>query len=142
MLARPRGLVAFAWVDAVGLGGVLAALRAAVAPLASSLPSFVRFSVPDGLWAFAFTRAMVLVWSGTWSRKSAPWILLAPVVAIGSELGQAMHVVPGTFDIVDLVVVTLGSALALARVRRANTVIAVDPSVAGVEAALNDGGLA
>jgi hypothetical protein len=115
MLARPRGLIAFGWFAAVGLGDALAKVRAAVLPFTTALPSFVRFSVPDGLWAFAFTRAMILVWSGTWSRASAPWILLAPMVAIGSELGQGLRIVPGTFDVVDLLSVTLGSALALWR---------------------------
>jgi hypothetical protein len=115
MLARPRGLIAFEWVGAVGLGGALVRARTTILPFTSALPSFVRFSVPDGLWAFAFTRGLVLVWSGTWSRASAPWILLAPTVAIGSELGQAAQIVPGTFDVVDLLSVTLGSALALGR---------------------------
>jgi hypothetical protein len=114
MLTRPRGLIAFGWVRAVGLGGALTTARAAVLPFSTALPSFVRFSVPDGLWAFAFARAMVLVWSGKWSRASAPWLLLGPTVAIGSELGQAMHDVPGTFDVVDLFFVTLGSVFALA----------------------------
>ena len=115
VLARPRGLVAFVWFEALGLGRQLDAARAVTRPMAHVLPSFVLFSVPDGLWAFAFTQAMVVVWSGRWSRASAPWILLGPALAIGSELGQAAGVVPGTFDVVDLLALSLGSAVGLAR---------------------------
>lgn len=50
MLARPRGLIAFGWVDAAGMGGALTAARATVLPYANALPGFVRFSLPDGLW--------------------------------------------------------------------------------------------
>ena len=45
LLARPRGLVAFGWFEAVGLGGTLSAARVAAQPYANALPSFVRFSV-------------------------------------------------------------------------------------------------
>jgi hypothetical protein len=56
-------------------------------------------------------------WKNRLTRASAPWFALGPVLAIGSELRQAARVVPGTFDWIDLTLVTLGCALALARAR-------------------------
>jgi hypothetical protein len=113
MLARPSGLIAFQWFEAFGLGHALKVARAAVAPWSNRLPQFVRFSLPDGLWAFSFTRAMCLVWEDVWTRQSMSWILLGPVVAIGSELGQAIHIIPGTFDIMDLFAVGVACVIAV-----------------------------
>lgn len=117
MLARPANLVAFDWFDAVGLGHLLTAARSATSGIAQALPHAVKFSLPDGLWAFAFTNTMVAIWGRKLSRASAPWIALGPVVAIGSELGQALDLVPGTFDTVDLVCVVVGGLLPLLRLR-------------------------
>lgn len=117
MLARPANLVAFDWFDAVGLGHLLAAARSASSGIAQALPHAAKFSLPDGLWAFAFTNTMVAIWRRKLSRASAAWIALGPVVAIGSELGQALDLVPGTFDTVDLVCVVAGGLLPLVRLR-------------------------
>ncbi len=39
------------------------------------------------------------------------WLLLLPILAISSEIGQFVGIVPGTFDIIDLIFYTAGSVL-------------------------------
>jgi hypothetical protein len=86
--------------------GVVAWLHALVAHVA--MPAFVAGSLPDLAWAFAFGAALALVWDGASLREKTPWLVAGGLLAVGVELGQAVHVVPGTFDIVDLVAITLG----------------------------------
>jgi hypothetical protein len=116
LFARPDGLRMFGWARALGLGGALAQAREQTTPLAHALPGWTLFSLPDALWAFAFARVMGLVWRDRLTRESAPWLLAAPVFALGSEVGQALHVVPGTFDATDLACLMVGVVLGLAPV--------------------------
>ncbi len=107
----------FEWAGTLGVDGLLSRARAAAGPVAHSLPSWIRFSLPDALWAFAVTSLMSLTWKHKLTRESAAWILAGPFLAVGSELGQAAHVVPGTFDVTDLALLVVASGLGLCRVR-------------------------
>jgi hypothetical protein len=119
LLARPSGLRMFAWARTAGAANALDAARSVTAPLAHALPEWVRYSLPDALWSFAFTTLMGLAWKHRATRASAAWLACAPAIAIGSEIGQAFALVPGTFDIVDLGFVSVACALGLRRVLRA-----------------------
>lgn len=128
LLARPRGLLMFDWVGTLGLDAALGWAREASRPLASRAPSWLLFSGPDALWAYAFAALMRGLWRDRLHAESAPWLALGPLLAIGSELGQAAHLVPGTFDWVDLGLVTLASTAALARARRVTLAPIVEAS--------------
>lgn len=123
LLARPRGLVMFDWAGALGLDAALGWAREASRPIASRAPSWLLYSGPDALWAYAFAAFMRGLWRDRLHAESAPWLALGPALAIGSELAQAARLVPGTFDWIDLALVTMASVAALARVRR----VAVTP---------------
>lgn len=93
----------FAWARALGLGGAVEILRAWAAPLRLHVPAFALGSLPDAAWAWAFGAALALVWG----RLSA-WTLAGAAATAALELGQAAHVVPGTFDPVDLAAMLAG----------------------------------
>ncbi|MGC4079467.1 MAG: hypothetical protein QM702_20990 [Rubrivivax sp.] len=117
LLARPANLLVFGWIGSLGLSGPLMRLRETLAPLARALPAWVLFSLPNALWAYAFTVAMSHMWSHKLSRASLPWLAVGPVISIGAELGQGIGLVPGTFDLVDLLTVVIACVAALRRVR-------------------------
>jgi len=98
----------FAWVNALGLRAPLHDARESVATTVAQLPAWVTFSLPDALWAFALMRVFCIIWKDRLTRESAPWLFGAAVIAVGSELGQALSVVPGTFDPIDLVFLFIG----------------------------------
>lgn len=58
---------------------------------------------PDAAWAYALTALLALVWSDDKHGWGRAWIWGGPLLAAGWELGQWAHVVPGTFDVADLV---------------------------------------
>jgi hypothetical protein len=66
--------------------------------------------LPDALWAYSLGAALGLVWLGGAPRTRALWLSAAGVVACLLELGQAVSLVPGTFDGFDLVAMAVGFA--------------------------------
>ncbi len=98
------------------------ALRASVGRI--PMPRVVAGSLPDAAWAWAFGAAMALVWRGSAWRQRAPWLAAGAALALGVELGQAVGIVPGTFDTLDLGAIALGyalGALAAGRQRKTNS---------------------
>ena len=51
------------------------------------------YSLPDGCWVFAGTSWMLLIWG-----RLHPWVFALVVLGVGGELGQALRLVPGTFE--------------------------------------------
>ena len=78
-----------------------------------SLPRFVLYSLPDGFWVYSFTAFMTLVWRGSRSRFRFLWLLSGLALAIACELGQLAGVVPGTYDVLDLLSAIVATLLAL-----------------------------
>jgi hypothetical protein len=77
---------------------------------ATRLPSVIVGSLPDAAWAWAFGAALALIWRGRPWRERAVWLGGGALVALSAELGQAVHVVPGTYDTADLAAIALGFA--------------------------------
>ena len=89
-------------MDSIGLGGHVEAARVGANSMASSIPVAVLYSAPDGAWAYAMTACFARMWRNEPLHSLLAWALLGPALAIGSEVGQALGVVPGTFDFWDL----------------------------------------
>lgn len=113
LLARPTGIRLFAWLEAAGLGASVGFARDVAYPIAVWLPAWLRFSLPNALWVYAFAWLLSYVWAHRPTRESVPWLLVAPGLAIGWEVGQLTGLVPGTFDVLDLAFVLGASVLAL-----------------------------
>jgi len=112
LVCRSPTLRVFDWVAQVGAARRIETMRAFAWPVAHSLPEWLRFSIPDGLWTYALTSAMGLVWSGRHSAPAFGWMMVGIAFGAGGELGQAVGLVPGTFDLVDLAFVIFGFILA------------------------------
>ena len=52
---RTKSLRMFGWFEFIGFNSEISFLRKYVSPLKSWLPSWVYFSLPDGLWVYSFT---------------------------------------------------------------------------------------
>ena len=71
-----------------------------------SVPDWVRFNLPDGLWLYAFLLSVTALWTGASGKLlpgARPWLAGAIVVALGHEFGQAVGVTSGTFDFADVI---------------------------------------
>jgi len=70
-----------------------------------------KYSLPDGLWLFSYTALMLEIWKNRINKQSFFWIFSLPCMALLSEFLQLFKVIPGTFDLIDLIFYILGAAL-------------------------------
>lgn len=78
------------------------------------LASWVRFSLPDALWQYAFCATMAAVWRGEpWTRTKAAFILAPAALGLLVEMGQGVGLVAGTFDVADLAASAASAVLAV-----------------------------
>jgi hypothetical protein len=104
---RSKDVHVVAWMSRIAPRGV-DAMRGTGA---ARVPSAIIGSLPDAAWAWAFGAALALVWRGRPWREKAAWLAGGAVVALSAELGQALHLLPGTYDAVDLVAIAIGFVL-------------------------------
>jgi hypothetical protein len=104
ILWRSQALFLFTWLRQVGLHAPMLALRAHFAGVKHLVPDFILYSLPDGLWLYAFTALMGFIWLNEPNRYLRLfWNLLPVFLAVGSEFGQRFRLIPGTFDWWDVV---------------------------------------
>lgn len=67
----------------------------------AEIPEWVKYSLPDGLWVLSYMLFMNIIWDNR-TTIGYFWIFCLPIIALLSEFGQLFHIVPGTFDAMDL----------------------------------------
>ncbi len=75
------------------------------------LPEWMIYSLPDGLWAFAYALLISMIWSKNKSIFGMIWMASIPILTFGMELLQGVHLLPGTFCFMDLLFIGLGITL-------------------------------
>ena len=108
---RSGGLLMFRWFNFLGIGERIAILRNDTVAWGKTLPNWFLFSLPDGLFLFSYVSLMLAIWNKEVARSGIFWVSSIPVLIILSELGQLFLVVPGTFDIVDLLFYVAGTCI-------------------------------
>ena len=107
---RGTNLRMFGWANEIGFGHAVALLRAELGGWRFVVPGYVIYSLPDALWTYSFARFHYVLYA---RGNCAAWLAVAPAVALGSEVGQAVGIVPGTFDWRDLLLCSAAALLAL-----------------------------
>jgi len=93
----------FALFTEIGLGNWLNSVRQSSLSASAILPKWIIFSLPNGLWAFAYSLIIKTIWSGSKSKIKYFWIISIPVLVLGFETLQLTKVIRGTFSIQDIV---------------------------------------
>ncbi len=110
---RTDTLIMFGWFTKIGLSDIIDFLRSNQHLQNLTIPSWIKFSLPDALWLFSFNYVLLTLWNFNVNRQSAFWLFLAPTIGLFSEMGQLIRVVPGTFDIVDLTFLFIATLIPL-----------------------------
>ena len=127
---RKPSLLVFDWYRAVGLETSINWLRVVTNPYRGFIPRWFIFSFPDGLWVYAVTAFMARLWRGASSTKyRICWISLGLLIGVGSELGQLVGIIPGTFDLKDIVAYSTAFAVALTMETLSNSLMMLKPSL-------------
>ena len=99
LLFRPQTLLMFHVTDALGLSAVINSMRKGIS---SQLPEFIIYNLPGALLAAAYilTTEYFLYRQSVKARILVAGII--PVIGAVSELLQLTGLLPGTFDVADL----------------------------------------
>jgi len=95
LLWRDEHLLIHRSLTVLGLHSYLEPLRTVANGF--SLPEWVRFCLPDGLWSLSY-----ILFIDALVKRSLVWTAVIPAIGAISELLQSIGVLPGTFDIIDL----------------------------------------
>jgi hypothetical protein len=111
ILFRTSNLVMFNWFKKLNILSLIEAVRKHTTPYTNILPNFILYSLPDGLWLFSYLSLILYLWKNEIKNENLFWIFIIPVISILSEFGQLIKLVPGIFDIVDLLMYLVGTIL-------------------------------
>ena len=103
LLLRPRELLFFQWIGLRDPGWLSR----------FTLPDWIIYSLPDGLWAFACALLISALWSDSRTRLRIFWLAVIPVFVLGFECSQLLPQIPGTFDPVDIAFCCAGLVLGI-----------------------------
>lgn len=102
----------FIWFEAFGLSNLIKESRIDLLPIKNHLPKWTYFSLPDGLWMYSFTSALIIYWEGEFDNLKH-WLLIPFFLGVVVEIFQAFKITKGTFDVFDLLFSLSGFLLSL-----------------------------
>jgi hypothetical protein len=103
----------FRWFEVAGLHPVIQRARLFATLLRPHLPTWFIYSLPDAAWVACGVLLFAAIWSGSSHPARHFWVLLAPSLALGGEFAQLFRLLPGTFDIADVISCTLACAVSV-----------------------------
>ena len=111
-LFRTEEIVFYSWVKYFGFNGYIQFNNSNNYQISThvQVPEWIRFSIPDGLWTYAFTSTIISLWS---HKLNYFWLVAPLFVGVILEILQFYNLIPGTFDLIDLICILLGYSLAL-----------------------------
>lgn len=113
ILARSSEPLFFHWLEVLGFGQWLELLRTKILTENQILPLWLIYSLPSGLWAFAYSIIITGIWwnSQLWPRYF--WFASIFILVIGWEILQLKELVRGTFSFGDILAGLLGAAIGI-----------------------------
>jgi hypothetical protein len=110
ILFRSTTLRMFKWFTLLGIHNTINYARKCTFKLKNEVPNWTYFSIPDGLWIYSFTSAILIYWHND-NQKTKLWLLIPFTTGILIEVLQGLKLFPGTFDYLDLTFSVLGLSL-------------------------------
>jgi hypothetical protein len=102
VLFRASEPVFFTWIPGAGLDSWINFARHRSVSFGQFLPEWIIFSLPNGLWAFAYALLITGIWAGSRSWLRTFWMASIPLLVLGYEILQYTGAIPGVFCLQDL----------------------------------------
>lgn len=106
VIFRSEKLLMFDWFQTLHLQNQIRLLRDLNCD--HSTPNWLKYNLPDGLWIFSYVLISFHIWKYKITLQNFFWVFIIPIIAIFSEFLQALEIIPGTFDFLDLLFYTIG----------------------------------
>jgi hypothetical protein len=102
----------FDWFEFIGIEKLTNLIRISFHPIKSSLPTWIYYSLPDGLWTYSFSSVYLLIWRKEIGNGEY-WLLIPLITGCLFEILQGLKLFEGTFDPVDLILSLLALILSI-----------------------------
>lgn len=109
---RSTTLKMFSWFQYIGVDSLILTIRQEFSTLKLYLPQWTYYSLPDGLWVYSFTSALLILWNNQFKNVKF-WLLIPLFSGAIIEVAQGLKILPGTFDILDLTFTTFALFLSI-----------------------------
>jgi len=109
---RSKALLLFRWFDEIKISGFTNLIRCTLSPMKKYIPNWAIYSLPDGLWVYALSSSLFIIW-GKDCLKSFYRVLIIIAFAPCLEIMQFYNILPGTFDIIDLIFYIIASTVSV-----------------------------
>jgi len=119
---RIESLRMFSWFNTINVSKAIFKIREYTLYYESTVPDWVKFSLPDGLWLFSFISFILITWKNEINSSNLFWLIGLPLVALLSEIGQSISIIPGTFDWIDLTMYLFGFILPFIKSKKSITI--------------------
>lgn len=96
-----------------GFGSIINSIRTATEDSNFNMPVWVVYSLPQGLWSFAFAVMISSIWSNSRWVVAGVWYAFALLLPIGWEISQYFRVLTCTFWWIDLFIGLTGALLGI-----------------------------
>lgn len=100
LLFRDKDLLIFKWLDCLKLMPLINKLRNQYSDI--HIFYCVKYNLPASLWLLSYMLIIDIIWGETNKNLKKYFILLMPILSILSEFMQMVKILPGTFDILDV----------------------------------------
>ena len=109
LLFRSTSLVMFSWFKILKMDGIINILRSKLNDI--QIPYLILYCMPNMLWISSYL-IMIDALKLDYSRNLF-WSFIMPFIAVLFEILQIWNIIPGTFDLWDLICLLLPSLLYL-----------------------------
>lgn len=108
---RKKSILLFDWYESLGFLDLILSIRYFFNSQENIYSNFFTQSFPDGLWVYAFTYCLLIIWQG---RPNSILYSITPlIIALISELGQYLSFVSGTYDKLDVITYIASNLIAI-----------------------------
>ena len=116
---RSTSLRLFKWLEILGLKSEALSIRNIIQPLKNELPTWTYFSLPDGLWVYSLSSALIILWGDQFKY----WLIIPLLFGVFIEFAQKIKIFPGTFDIIDFIFSVSALVLSIIILKRKTKIV-------------------
>lgn len=100
LLFRDKELLIFKWLDRLRLMPLIDMFRKQFSDIHTCY--WVKYNLPACLWLLSYMLIIDIIWGENNRTLKKYFVFLMPVLSILSEFMQMVKILPGTFDILDV----------------------------------------
>lgn len=104
---RDTTLIMFHWFFNLGLEDFIYRYRLYLSEIDFDWPIWLIFSLPNVLWLISGILLFDAIWSNSGFKQPLIWVAIFCSIAIFAEIFQYFGIIPGTFDLLDLLPMVL-----------------------------------